>query len=215
LYSDKTKSDLGLPKGEDAQVDLANALDLSESEEEEETEDLHEFFARQQDEMDQERQQSQKLYFFQFPTPFPTFEVEERPMDAPDLKGKAPEKRVTFTADTKPAGLNGVGDTKSGPEVLKEAEPVKAKPSGEIGQLEVYASGAVKIRLGNNTLLDVMAASPSSFLQQAVHVDLPAKRMSVLGEVNQRFMVSPNVEQLLEEIERARLEDVKEMEVDG
>jgi len=30
-------------KGEDAQIDLANALDLSESEEEEETEDLHDF----------------------------------------------------------------------------------------------------------------------------------------------------------------------------
>jgi hypothetical protein len=33
-------------------VDLTNALDLSESEEEEEVEDLHDYFARRQDEMD-------------------------------------------------------------------------------------------------------------------------------------------------------------------
>jgi len=199
-------------KGEDAQIDLANALDLSESEEEEETEDLHDFFARRQDEMDQDRQQARKLYFFQFPSPFPTFELEEQPAD---VKGKAPEKRVTFTSDTKPPGVNGTGGTQDAGEAEKAGEAAQPKPSGQIGQLEVYASGAVKIRLGNNVLLDVMAATPSSFLQQAVYVDPSSKRMTVLGEVDQRFMVSPNVEQLLEEIERSRLDDVKEMEVDG
>jgi DNA-directed RNA polymerase III subunit RPC4 len=60
-----------------------------------------------------------------------------------------------------------------------------------------------------------MAAAPSSFLQQAVLVDPSSKRMTVLGEVDERFTVSPNIEQLLGEIERSRVDDVKAMEVDG
>jgi DNA-directed RNA polymerase III subunit RPC4 len=100
----------------------------------------------------QGRLHSQKLYFFQFPSPFPSFDAEVS--NAPDSKGKAPEKRVTFTADTKPPGANG-GD--SVPDSLKDEQVEKLKPSGTIGQLEMYANGAVKIRLGDNVLLDVSA----------------------------------------------------------
>lgn len=42
------------------------------------------------------------------------------------------------------------------------------------------------------------AATQPSFLQLAAFLDLPNKRLNVLGEVNKRFVVSPNVETLLE-----------------
>ena len=49
----------------------------------------------------------------------------------------------------------------------------------------------------------------SSFLQQAVSVNPSSKRMTVLGEVDQRFVISPNVDQLLKEIERVGLVEVE------
>lgn len=41
------------------------------------------------------------------------------------------------------------------------------------------------------------AATQPSFLQHAAFLDLPNKRLNILGEVNKRFVVSPNVETLL------------------
>jgi len=55
------------------EVDLANALDLSDSEEEEELEDLIEDFALQADMEQDSGIRQERLYFFQFPNPFPTF----------------------------------------------------------------------------------------------------------------------------------------------
>jgi DNA-directed RNA polymerase III subunit RPC4 len=42
-----------------------------------------------------------------------------------------------------------------------------------------------------------------SFLQHAVYLDMPNKQLCVLGEVNKRFVVSPNVETLLAAMESA------------
>jgi len=43
----------------------------------------------------------------------------------------------------------------------------------------------------------VTAATQPSFLQHAVHVDMKEKSMSVLGEVNKRFTVAPDIDTLL------------------
>lgn len=53
------------------------------------------------------------------------------------------------------------------------------------------------------TDIQVTAATQPSFLQHAVHLDMPHKRLHVLGEVNKRFVVSPNVDALLADVERA------------
>jgi DNA-directed RNA polymerase III subunit RPC4 len=93
------------------------------------------------------------LYFFQFPAPFPTF-VSELPTQSPDKSepGNAPEnesKRVSFSADTKPPAAV--------PEDLVDKEKPPAHVDGVIGKLEIYQSGAVKMRLANGILLDVSA----------------------------------------------------------
>ena len=51
--------------------------------------------------------------------------------------------------------------------------------------------------------LQVNAATQPSFLQQAVYLDEKEKRLIVLGEVNKRFSVSPDVETLLAAMEAA------------
>jgi DNA-directed RNA polymerase III subunit RPC4 len=90
----------------------------------------------------------ERLYFFQFPTPFPKFTSKmTSAMDVdpvPELGGK----KVSFASDVKPDGIELPKTNAGGPQKI---EPV----DGVVGQLEVYKSGAVKIRLANDILLDV------------------------------------------------------------
>ncbi|KZT65653.1 hypothetical protein DAEQUDRAFT_676506 [Daedalea quercina L-15889] len=189
------------------EVNLANAVDLSESEDEEELEDIIDDFAAQQNPDTNIRQE--RLYFFQFPNPFPAFispsaqataasAEQDTGTGAADTSG---ERKVTFAPDTKPPAQ---ADGRA-----RDAAP---KADGVIGQLEIYASGAVKMRLANGILMDVAAATQPSFLQQAVHVDAENKRIHVLGEVNRRFVVSPDVETLLAAMEVAEQPVAPELE---
>lgn len=47
------------------------------------------------------------------------------------------------------------------------------------------------------------AATQPSFLQQAVYLDKAGKRLTVIGEVNKQFIVSPDVDTLLAAMEEA------------
>ncbi|KAJ8694779.1 hypothetical protein PTI98_007429 [Pleurotus ostreatus] len=191
-----------------AEVDLANALDLSESEEEEEMEDLVEDFARASTADDTFDSRQDRLFWFQFPSPFPTFTSPQRSeaqstTNTPEPTATTSQnsgKKVAFAPDTKPPAPSLKSSPSVAPEEEKQAEPTI---DGIIGQLEVYQSGAVKIRLGNGILLDAAAATQPAFLQHAVYLDEENKRMCVLGEVNKRFTVSPNVDMLLNALEAA------------
>ncbi|KAF9457529.1 RNA polymerase III RPC4-domain-containing protein [Collybia nuda] len=178
----------------------ANALDLSESEEEEELEDIIEHFANQSEVNEDSSLREERLYFFQFPSPFPMFLSPTSPDPTVPVDETAPvevpPKKVAFAKDAK-----------SEPGTAQKADGVKEeellKVDGIIGQLETYRSGAVKMRLANGILLDVTAATQPSFLQHAVCLNIAGKRLSVLGEVNKRFSVSPNVEALLAAMDEA------------
>lgn len=93
----------------------------------------------------------ERLYFFQFPTPFPTFKPNKQPVPtdpsaADKGKGKAVEspKRVTFADEA---------TSKDPPTAEKPGED--SRIDGIIGQMEIYKSGAVKMRLANGILMDV------------------------------------------------------------
>lgn len=58
-----------------------------------------------------------------------------------------------------------------------------------------------------NMIRQVTAATHPSFLTHAVHLDRTKKRLYVLGEVNKRFVVSPDVDLLLEDGDRAVREE--------
>lgn len=45
--------------------------------------------------------------------------------------------------------------------------------------------------------MQVTAATQPSFLQHAVYLDADKKQLCVLGEINRRFVVSPDLEVLL------------------
>lgn len=97
----------------------------------------------------------ERLYFFQFPNPLPEFFSRT----ATDEKGKGVDhtakaeegsKTVTFSEGTKPPAPG-----------AKDESPVESatgsKIDGVAGQLEVYESGAVKMRFANGIVMDVSA----------------------------------------------------------
>ena len=88
------------------------------------------------------------MYLFQFPAPFPTF---IQPQSAEVPKPESPRgKRVTFADDVK----EGREEKYSGSHVKKEKEEPRPL-EGIIGHLEILASGAVRMRLGNDMVFDV------------------------------------------------------------
>ncbi|KAI0629296.1 RNA polymerase III RPC4-domain-containing protein [Trametes polyzona] len=193
---------------EEEQVNMANAVDLSESEDEEELEDIIDDFALTQNATEEADVRQERLYFFQFPNPFPIFTSPQN--EAAESKGKSkaedgsneePSKKVTFAEDTKPPAPAAPAAGVTGATQEKTTEPQTV--DGVVGQLEIYESGAVKLRLGNGILMDVTAATQPSFLQHAVYVDAAQKRLCVLGEVNRRFVVTPDVDTLLSSMELA------------
>ncbi|KAG8945616.1 hypothetical protein FRC04_000663 [Tulasnella sp. 424] len=184
--------------------DMKNALDLSESEEEEEVEDLAEHFARKTAFLGVEVDETaEPLYFFQFPHPFPSFvpDIDMTKDEAMQVDGeskkandddKAKSKSVTWAADVK---VKEDADADAA-----ETEKQKTFPGGSegvAGEIEVYKSGAVKMRFGKDIVMDITAATQPAFLQQIVHVDLQKQRMSVFGNVERRFIVSPDIDTLL------------------
>lgn len=110
-----------------------------------------------------------KVYFFQFPSNFPKFvspssTAVEQPIPAVDKgKGKAVDtpKRVTF------ATPDGLGSGTATPTTKPEDPTADKIPDpfvdGIIGQLEMYRSGAIKMRLANGILLDVCLLQSSSY----------------------------------------------------
>lgn len=104
-----------------------------------------------------------RLYFFQFPSPFPTFVAkpssasEDTDVAAPSDAGSP--KKVTFSPDVKPEA--GAGPSKPSAEATPETQ-TESKVDGTIGHLEIYRSGAVKMRLQNGIVLDVRAPIGSS-----------------------------------------------------
>ncbi|KAI0091696.1 RNA polymerase III RPC4-domain-containing protein [Irpex rosettiformis] len=195
----------------EAKVNLANALNLSDSEGEEELEDIVHDFASRMDFDADNTYGHEPLYLFQFPSPFPTFVSASASSPEDNVKNKAPGteqsdgtgKTVSFAPDVKPPAQPKVSNQPPAGQVTESKQEQELLVEGVIGQLEVYASGTVKMRLSNGILLDVTGATQPSFLQHVTYVDPDNKRLCTVGEVYRRFQVSPDVDALLERMEGA------------
>ncbi|KAJ3794472.1 RNA polymerase III RPC4-domain-containing protein [Lentinula aff. detonsa] len=135
---------------------------------------------------------SQHLYLFQFPSPFPTFSKKRSDNVQEETTLTQASKKVTFAPDVKVE--TEVQPSSRGPSAPAET---KEELDGVIGYLEVYRSGARKIRLGNGIVLDVSPASQPSFLEHAVHLDMQENKLAILGEIFRHYLVAPDVDALL------------------
>jgi hypothetical protein len=76
-------------------------------------------------------------------------------------------------------------------------------PQGRLGSLVVYKSGRVKLRIGD-VLYDVTPGMPLNFLQEVAVVEPEEQKFYSLGEINQRMVVSANIDSLLSAQEQKR-----------
>jgi DNA-directed RNA polymerase III subunit RPC4 len=59
---------------------------------------------------------------------------------------------------------------------------------------------AIRASARSHSLAQVNSGVPATFLQQLVHLDAPTKSTTVLGEINKHFVVTPDVDRLLQEL---------------
>ncbi|GFZ50272.1 hypothetical protein JCM24511_08028 [Saitozyma sp. JCM 24511] len=160
------------------EVNTAQMVDLSESEDEDYEEDMEGDFIP----VDGLDNPQDKLYIFQFPHLFPRFE--------------APGPVDMTQEDTK----EGIKDVKPSLAALRGRKKAAPPPQGRIGTLVVMKSGKVKMVMGDDIVMNVNTGVPATFLQHLVHMDAPHKAAAVLGEVNKHFVVTPDVDRLLQEL---------------
>lgn len=111
---------------------------------------------------------TEKLYFFQFPSPFPTFapaqddiidvdapETPETGQKSPESKGKA--KAVSWAAGVKKEEEDDKSRVRD-----NSKNPHASQIDGVIGQMEMYSNGEVKIRLGEGVLMTVSLCRTSA-----------------------------------------------------
>ncbi|KAF8631910.1 hypothetical protein AX15_002167 [Amanita polypyramis BW_CC] len=174
------------------EIDITNAIDLSASEGEEESERVVEDFG-QANMNENSPHHEENLFFFQFPVPFPSF------LSNPDSLAK--KMALTLGTQSGSATSSPAPSTTTADQLHNHQTPNPV--DGVIGQLEMYQSGTVKFRLSNDILLDVSTAIQPAFLQQAVYLQRREKHMIILGDVNKRFVISPDVDTLLMEMDEA------------
>lgn len=238
------------PQPEDAsKINSADALDLSESEGEELMDDLvDDFVFHDDDDVNPEN----RLYLFQFPQLFPHFKPLKK-SKATDIKAttsttdaSAKRRNVSFAEGTTGGpGLTGKDDpsaTASSSEIDSDSDSsiadseaddkkhksklsTSSKAEGLIGKLNVYRDGRVFLRFGQDLVMEVTGGSQSTFLQQVMLLDSTNSTATNLGELHRKFIVSPEVDCMLNDIslydeevrereERRRKRDEEKAEAD-
>ncbi|KAK6909021.1 hypothetical protein I203_103031 [Kwoniella mangroviensis CBS 8507] len=181
---------------EDDEVNEAQMVDLSESEEEEEEEDMTGDF----NQVDGYDNPEEKLSIFQFPHLFPKF-LPATPVDlTTDTKPDINNPTTTGSAqkDIKPDIKPTAAQLRSiGPGGKKLPEPL---PEGRVGTMVVMKSGKVKIVMGKDIVMNVTPGLPTTFIQHLVHLDDKTKSAHVLGEVHKNYVVTPDIDRLLEDL---------------
>jgi DNA-directed RNA polymerase III subunit RPC4 len=78
----------------------------------------------------------------------------------------------------------------------KEPIPLHEIPDGFLGKLVVYKSGKVMLDMGG-VLFDVNIGTTLSFHQEAALIDHNEGKFVVLGNVQKKLLVTPNLDNIL------------------
>ncbi|XP_054810920.1 uncharacterized protein LOC129312375 [Prosopis cineraria] len=72
-------------------------------------------------------------------------------------------------------------------------------PSGLLGKLLVYKSGAVKLKLGD-TLYDISSGMDCVFAQDVVAVNTTEKHCCTVGEISKHVTITPDIDAIIESV---------------
>lgn len=128
----------------------------------------------------EEREEAQ-MFFFQLPPSLPL------------VKRSASIKGKEVVDDSKP--LPRRRDTPEKGCCLKDL------PAGFMGKLQVYKSGAVKMKLGD-ILFNVSPGSDCLFAQDVAAINVKEKQCCILGELHKRAILTPEVDSLIDGIDK-------------
>ncbi|KAI3416847.1 uncharacterized protein J3R85_015020 [Psidium guajava] len=95
---------------------------------------------------------------------------------------------------------NETTESSTSSEVLSSSEKrcsLDELPAGLMGKMLVYRSGAVKLKLGD-TLYDVSSGLDCVFAQDVVAINKTEKHFCVVGELNKRAILTPDVDSILD-----------------
>ncbi|EIW72308.1 hypothetical protein TREMEDRAFT_24620 [Tremella mesenterica DSM 1558] len=163
------------PQSGELEVNEAQAVDLSESDSEEEELDMEGDFV----ETPGHDTPDDRLFMFQFPQKFPSY-VGLGPIDVSQ-------------DDVKP-------DVKPTAAALRAQNKLFPPPEGRVGTMVVYKSGKVKLVMGDDIVMDVTPGANDAFISHLVHMDKPHRTAAVLGEVYRQYYVTPDVDGLLDQL---------------
>uniref|UniRef100_A0A0D9VGC7 Uncharacterized protein n=1 Tax=Leersia perrieri TaxID=77586 RepID=A0A0D9VGC7_9ORYZ len=122
-----------------------------------------------------------KLLFFQLPLSLPL----------PRAKPVTEEDKVTRSDWT---------DQKKGHQSIQGCH-LEELPGGLMGKILVYNSGKMKMKLGD-VLFDVSAGMKCEFLQEVVVINTREKHCCSLGEISNRVIVAPDIDYLLDSMNK-------------
>ncbi|KAF8406792.1 hypothetical protein HHK36_005913 [Tetracentron sinense] len=109
------------------------------------------------------------------------------PSSLPMVKLSAPAKDNEIANSLRPS---------KGVVPLEKACSLDKLPPGFMGKMLVYKSGAIKLKLGD-ILYDVSSGSDCLFAQDVVAINTEEKHCCIVGELNKRAIITPDVDSLL------------------
>ncbi|XP_073132522.1 uncharacterized protein [Henckelia pumila] len=126
-----------------------------------------------------EDEQEKRMIFLQLPATMPTLKQSS------NIEGENQDENLKNSerggrSSQKPCGLEDL-------------------PAGFMGKMLVYKSGAVKLKLGD-MLYDVSAGLDCAFAQDVVAINTVEKRCYNLGELNQRAVLTPDIDSILDSL---------------
>ena len=156
------------------------------------------------------------IHIFQFPRTFPSL-VD--PVNMRDVKPKREDEDEGAAPQQQSTGLFADASGGGGSEWASTRRIAWPTTAGQIGQLRVRRSGRAELAINGDLTFTVLPAAPPGFLQELALVN-PRKigaaatvdsgesgdetrtnALLTLGQTNQKFLVVPDVEHLLQRLE--------------
>ncbi|XP_058082351.1 DNA-directed RNA polymerase III subunit rpc4-like [Magnolia sinica] len=141
-----------------------------------------------------------EMLLFQLPASLPLVKRSASAKDKETADGSEPstkEKTDGLEPSTKEAADGSKPSRRRG--IPEKGCRLEELPAGFMGKMLVYKSGAVKMKLGD-TLFDVSPGSNCVFAQDVAAINPVDKHCCILGELNKRAIVTPDVDSLLDGI---------------
>ncbi|KAK4777266.1 hypothetical protein SAY87_017453 [Trapa incisa] len=122
-----------------------------------------------------EESEEERMLFFQFPPKLPTVKKSD------NMKG---QERSDFSSSSNASCTT--GDCK-----------LEDLPEGYMGKLLVYKSGKIRLKLGE-TSYDVSPGLDCIFPQNVVAVNAVDRKFCILGDIEKRAIVTPDIDSILD-----------------